>query len=93
MDGWLKGLIAVTCLAVIGGIGYFILADRNDRQKAVNVDRQQVDAAYCRERLSQIRSGKLSADDIPVVDNCVLNSLLKQSDVIDAFQAGSQRRG
>lgn len=32
MDGWLKGLIAVTCAVVIGGIGYFVVTDSAARK-------------------------------------------------------------
>ncbi|TAV98507.1 hypothetical protein ELI24_08975 [Rhizobium ruizarguesonis] len=92
MDGWLKGLIAVTCVVVIGGIGYFVLADRSDRRTSDKIARRTTDANYCQARLSQIRLGRLSGDDVPVVDNCVLNGLLRQSDVVDAFQAGTKRR-
>lgn len=28
MDGWLKGLVAVTCLAVLGAIGWWLWSER-----------------------------------------------------------------
>lgn len=92
MNGWMKWLIAVTCIVVIGGIGYFAKVGRSDRQHSAKAARIKLDSTYCHERLAQIRSGKMSADDIPVVDDCFLKGLVKQSDVVDAFKAATKKR-
>jgi len=92
MDGWVKGLIAVICIGLIGGIGYLIVADSNDRRHSGKVARIKLDSIYCQERLAQIHSGKMSADDIPVVEDCFVNGFVSQSDVVAAFKAATKKR-
>ncbi|WP_416066111.1 hypothetical protein ACK9YZ_07090 [Rhizobium sp. ZK1] len=92
MDGWLKGLIAVTCVVVIGGIGYFVVIDRSDRHKSDKAAFRLSDAVFCRARLSSIRAGITSADDVTVADDCFVKGLVSQSDVVDAFEAGTKKR-
>jgi len=91
MSGWLKALIAVTCIMVIGGIGYFVLVDRSDRRG--KVARIKLNSTYCQERLAQIRLGRTSADDIPVIKDCFVKGFVRQSDIVDAFKSGIKKRG
>lgn len=92
MDGWAKGLIAVTCIALMSGIGYLIVADRGDRRHPGKVARIKLDSLYCQERLSRIHRGKMSADDIPVIDDCFLKGFVSQSDLVAAFKAATKKR-
>jgi hypothetical protein len=92
MDGGLKGLIAVICVVVIGGIGYIVLADISGRRNSGKVARITLNASYCRDRLSQIRLGRTRGDDIAVVGKCFVKGLVRQSDVVDAFKAGAKKR-
>ncbi len=93
MDGWLKALIAVTCIVVIGGVGYFVLVDGSDRRTSGKVARIKLNSTYCQERLAQIRLGRTSADDIPVIKDCFVKGFVRQSDVVDAFKSGIKKRG
>jgi len=93
MNGWLKALIAVTCLGVvIGCIGYFIVVDRRYAQNSGKVARIKLNSTYCHQRLAQIRLGRSSANDIPVIEDCFVKGMVRQSDVVDAFKAGIKKR-
>lgn len=43
MDTSLKALMAVTCLTVIVGVGYYIVRDQQSRPSQVDILRQQND--------------------------------------------------
>jgi putative exporter of polyketide antibiotics len=43
MEKWLKALVATACIAVLVGVGYFIVRDQQNRPGAVEMLRQQND--------------------------------------------------
>jgi hypothetical protein len=91
MDGWLKGLIAITCIVVIGGVGYFVIADRAEQNRRSSLAIEYSDRDKCRERVDDIKAGKLSGDDILILQDCAMKSLVNKSDFEDAMKARTAR--
>ncbi len=91
MEGWVKWLIALTCLIVLGFTAIFIAADRADRQAKTMEAKRSNSETLCRDRLEELRTGKTSGDDLSVLTNCVLNGFLSRSAVIDALQNRNKR--
>ncbi|APG91157.1 hypothetical protein SAMCFNEI73_Ch1868 [Sinorhizobium americanum] len=46
----------------------------------------------CRERLSEIEHGKMSADDTPVLSNCAMNGFISAGDIERAYERAKKAR-
>ncbi len=77
MDGWLKALIAVACIVVIAGGGYYGWTEwRTAQVKQESQSRAQL-RARC---LAEIRRPDFSQETVTV---CLLNGSLTQADIDD----------
>ena len=64
-------------------IAIVVCAESNAEQSASGV---------CRQRLADIASGRLSADDQPVIETCLLNRKINNADVENAYRSARQAR-
>ncbi|MGR9076265.1 hypothetical protein [Rhizobium leguminosarum] len=87
MDGWLKGLIAVTCVVVMGGIGYFVVTDSAARKANQARNARAEKAQVCEDRAVSILEGKLSADDLLVLTDCMNNRLMSEDRLNRSLEA------
>jgi hypothetical protein len=86
MNGWMKWLAAAACVAVIGGVGYSIVTDRGDRRAAERDASRDAKLTACRNRISDMRSGRRSGDDQTVLTDCALNGYIRQQEMIEALK-------
>lgn len=82
MDGWLKGLVAVTCIVVIaGGIHYAREANRNDAKAEIAAAR-----LMCKQRVKDMSNLKIRPDDQKVIASCLLNKHISSIEVDTAIE-------
>lgn len=90
MNG-LKGLIAVTCLVVIGGVGYFIVSDMNAKKASEAREARDQKVRSCEERAQAMEAGHLSGDDLFVLSDCITNGAMTQDRMDRAITAVGRR--
>lgn len=97
MDGWLKGLIALACVAVVGAGGYLVWSERQERADRAAAASAASGAAasrqICRDRVRSIESGQLSADDILIMQECATSGALDKAAIDKALEARRKRMG
>lgn len=97
MDGWLKGLIALACLAVIGAGGYLVWSERQEQAERAAASTAATGAAasrqMCRERARTIEAGQLSGDDVLVLQECGTSGALDKAAIDKALEARRKRMG
>lgn len=90
MNG-LKGLVAVTCLVVIGGVGYFIVSDLNTKKANEAREAREQSARACEARAQAMEAGRLSGDDLLVLSDCITNGAMTQDRMDRAITAVGRR--
>ncbi|ULJ73589.1 hypothetical protein [Rhizobium gallicum] len=93
MDNWLKWLVAFTCLVLILGVGRVVWSDRSTADRETFVRDRVEQARRCRERLSTIAAGRLSADDTQVITDCALQGHISNEDVTKTGRDLNRRLG
>ncbi|QIG70411.1 hypothetical protein EVB88_027 [Rhizobium phage RHph_N28_2] len=88
--GGLKALIAVTCLVVIGGVGYFIVSDMNAKKANEAREARAQKSIACEDRVQAMENGKFSGDDLWVLTECTVNGVLTQDRYDSAITAAAR---
>lgn len=81
-----RGLVAVTCAAVIVGVIYMIWSDRAEGGRAEQPAKKQASLSFCNARLTDIGDGKISGDDQIVLSDCILNGHVSDDDIQRAYK-------
>ncbi|PSH68623.1 hypothetical protein CU102_12755 [Phyllobacterium brassicacearum] len=87
MDGWLKGLIAVACVVVIAGGGYYTWSEYSAKKERTLINERRAASARCQSRMEAIMDGNLSADDQIVISNCIVQGHITEADLNRVSQA------
>ncbi|KKZ89071.1 hypothetical protein [Rhizobium phaseoli] len=87
----LKALIAVTCLVVIGGVGYFIVSDMNAKKANDEREAQHQKEQVCEDRARAMEAGHSSGDDLLVLIDCTNNGAMTQERMNSAISAVGRR--
>ncbi|MCW0014914.1 hypothetical protein [Rhizobium sp. BT-226] len=87
----LKALIAVTCVVIIGGVGYFIVSDMNAKKASEAREAREQRAQDCEERAQAMEAGNQSGDDLLVLIDCTNNGAMTQDRMNRAITAVGRR--
>lgn len=93
MDGWMKALVATACVVVIAGGGYYAWSEHAAKKERESLADRRASFERCRSRMDDINNGRLSADDVTVLSNCILNGHITQADLDRASEARQRRLG
>lgn len=93
MDGWLKTLVALACVVVIAGGGYYAWSEYSDAKVGKARTARAVAAQTCSARIDDITNGRLSGDDQLVINDCIMQGLITSADLERAADARKRRLG
>ncbi|MBX4921001.1 hypothetical protein HJA76_15015 [Rhizobium bangladeshense] len=89
MNG-LKWLIALTCVVVIGGVGYFTVSDINAKKADEAREARAQKSIECEDRVQAMENGKFSGDDLWVLTECTINGAMTQDRYNSAVTAAAR---
>ena len=97
MSEGMKMLVITTCMVLIGGTAYFVLADRSDRANQEEAAKAYLERSAlretCRQRTDAISHGQLSGDDILILQDCASSGIISSEEFKHSIAQREERLG